>query len=227
VRDTGQGIDTATLPHIFEAFSQADSSMARRHEGTGLGLAISKQLIEMLGGSIGVETTLGKGSLFWFTAKLPRSTAPLKADSSIVVRDNLTKIAPNTRKLSILLAEDNLINQEVGKLILENLHCQVDVADDGASAVAAASRNRYDLVFMDCQMPEVDGYEAVRMIRHQEALAGEMSHHIPIIALTANALEGDRERCLAAGMDDYLSKPFNADQIATILLRWTQPERPC
>ena len=126
-----------------------------------------------------------------------------------------------------MLAEDNLINQEVGKLILENLNCQVDVADDGASAVETVTRNKYDLVFMDCQMPEVDGYEAVRMIRQQEALAGEMSHHIPIIALTANALEGDRERCLAAGMDDYLSKPFNSDQIATILRRWTQPDRSC
>jgi len=221
VRDTGQGIDTATLPHIFEAFSQADSSMARRHEGTGLGLAISKQLIEMLGGSIGVETTLGKGSLFWFTAKLPRSTAPLKPDVSFEAREDLPDSVPNTRKLRILLAEDNLINQEVGKLILENLNCQVDVADDGAIAVETVSKNTYDLVFMDCQMPEVDGYEAVRMIRHQETFAGEASHRIPIIALTANAMEGDRERCLAAGMDDYLSKPFNSDQIATILCRWT------
>lgn len=127
----------------------------------------------------------------------------------------------NTRKLHILLAEDNLVNQEVGKLILESLNCQVDVVDDGAIAVDAIFSNSYDLVFMDCQMPDVDGYEAARMIRQRESLAGKKGRHIPIVALTAHALEGDRELCLEAGMDDYLSKPFNADQIATILRKWT------
>ncbi len=221
VRDTGQGIDKATLPHIFDAFSQADASMARRHEGTGLGLAISKQLVEMLGGSIGVETTLGKGSLFWFTAQLHRSISPLQQDDSLETRIKKPEIMTNTRKLHILLAEDNLVNQEVGKLILENLNCQVDVVDDGAIAVDAVISNSYDLVFMDCQMPEVDGYEAARMIRHKESLAGEQGHRTPIVALTAHALEGDRELCLEAGMDDYLSKPFNSDQIAAILQKWT------
>ncbi|MDD2337366.1 MAG: ATP-binding protein, partial [Geobacteraceae bacterium] len=200
VRDTGQGIDTATLPHIFDAFSQADASMARRHEGTGLGLAISKQLVEMLGGSIGVETTLGKGSLFWFTAQLQRSISPLQQDVSLETRIEMPKIMTNTRKLHLLLAEDNLVNQEVGKLILENLNCQVDVVDDGAIAVDAVISNNYDLVFMDCQMPEVDGYEATRLIRQRESLAGEQGHRIPIVALTAHALKGDRELCIAAGM---------------------------
>ncbi len=224
VQDTGQGIDITTLPHIFEAFSQADASMARRHEGTGLGLAISKQLVEMLGGSLNVETTLGKGSRFWFTAQLPRSLSPLKQDHFVETRKIPAESTPNTRKLRVLLAEDNLINQEVGKLILENLNCQVDVVGDGAIAVETVFRNSYDLVFMDCQMPEVDGYEAARMIRQREALAGEGGHHIPIVALTAHALEGDRELCLAAGMDDYLSKPFNSDQIATILQKWTHDQ---
>ena len=108
--------------------------------------------------------------------------------------------------------------------MLESLNCQVDVVDDGAIAVDAVFRNSYDLVFMDCQMPEVDGYEATRMIRQRESLAGEEGHRIPIVALTAHALEGDRELCLAAGMDDYLSKPFNADQIATILQKWTHDQ---
>jgi two-component system, sensor histidine kinase len=221
VRDTGQGIDTATLPHIFDAFSQADASMARRHEGTGLGLAISKQLVEMLGGSIGVETTLGKGSIFWFTAQLNRSISPLQQVDFLETRINKPEIMTNSRKLHILLAEDNLVNQEVGKLILENLNCQVDVVDDGAFAVDAVISNNYDLVFMDCQMPEVDGYKAARMIRQWESLSEEQCHRIPIVALTAHALEGDRELCLEAGMDDYLSKPFNSDQIAAILQKWT------
>jgi len=225
VRDTGQGIDTTTLPHIFDAFSQADASMARRHEGTGLGLAISKQLVEMLGGSIGVETSNGKGSLFWFTVRLPRSISPLKQNDAVEARITVPEKVPNSRKIRVLLAEDNLVNQEVGKLILESLHCLVDVVDDGAQAVESVFRNCYDLVFMDCQMPEVDGYEAANMIRQREALAGKNGHRIPIVALTAHALEGDRELCLAAGMDDYLSKPFNAAQIATILHRWTH-DRP-
>jgi len=221
VRDTGQGIDTTTLPHIFDAFSQADASMARRHEGTGLGLAISKQLIEMLGGSIGVETSLGKGSLFWFTVRLPRSLSPLRQNDALEARNTVPENVPNSRKLCVLLAEDNLVNQEVGKLILESLNCLVDVVDDGALAVESVFSNSYDLVFMDCQMPEVDGYEAASMIRQRESLAGKNGQRIPIVALTAHALEGDRELCLAAGMDDYLSKPFNAAQIATILHRWT------
>jgi PAS domain S-box-containing protein len=224
VRDTGQGIDATTLPHIFEAFSQADASMARRHEGTGLGLAISKQLVEMLGGSIGVETTLGIGSLFWFTAQLPRSISPLQQDDTFETENILTEIVLPPRKLRVLLAEDNLVNQEVGKLILESLNCQVDVVGDGAIAFEAVFTNSYDLLFMDCQMPKVDGYEAARMIREREALSGEKVRRIPIVALTAHALEGDRELCLAAGMDDYLSKPFNSDQIAAILRRWTHKQ---
>lgn len=222
VRDTGQGIDTAILPHIFDAFSQADESMARRHEGTGLGLAISKQLVEILGGSIGVETSLGKGSLFWFTARLPQSTPPLKNVATPEPLKTVPEVIPVGRKLNVLLAEDNLVNQEVGKLILECLDCQVDVVEDGACAVEAVFSNNYDLVFMDCQMPEVDGYEATKMIRKRESFTGKERHRVPIIALTAHALEGDRELCLAAGMDDYLSKPFNSSQIATVLQKWTQ-----
>jgi len=222
VRDTGQGIETATLPHIFDAFSQADDSMTRRYEGTGLGLAISKQLVEILGGSIGVETSLGKGSLFWFTARLPRSTSPLNKVDLQKPRTTPSEVIADGRTLRVLLAEDNLVNQEVGKLILECLDCQVDVVEDGACAVEAVFSNNYDVVFMDCQMPEVDGYEATKIIRKREALGGETGHRVPIVALTAHALEGDREFCLAAGMDDYLSKPFNASQITTMLQKWTQ-----
>jgi len=219
VRDTGQGMEKSTLPRIFEAFSQADSSMARRHEGTGLGLAISKQLIEMMAGTIGVESSLGEGSLFWFTIQLPRGTMAYEHEGINEPRECPEEIQPDTRQLRVLLAEDNLVNQEVGKLILENLNCIVDVVDDGAIAVETAFETDYDLIFMDCQMPEVDGYEATKMIRQRETLAGGRDH-IPIVALTAHALEGDREICLKAGMDDYLSKPFNSAQIATILYKW-------
>ena len=222
VRDTGQGIDDTILPHIFDAFSQADPSMARRHEGTGLGLAISKQLVEMLGGSIGVETSLGSGSLFWFTVRMPQSISPLKKEESLEPRITPAEITAAGHKLRVLLAEDNLVNQEVGKLILECLDCQVDVVEDGAGAVERIFSASYDLVFMDCQMPEVDGYEAARIIRKRESLAEGERQRIPIVALTAHALEGDRELCLAAGMDDYLSKPFNASQIAAVLQKWTQ-----
>lgn len=221
VRDTGQGIEATTLPHIFEAFSQADDSMARRHEGTGLGLSISKQLVGMMGGAIGVESTFGSGSLFWFTVVLPR------AQSSEIKEEVVEKLAEQTemlldnRQLHILLAEDNLVNQEVGKLILENLDCLVDVVEDGAAAVESATNTDYDLIFMDCQMPLVDGYEATRMIRKREAVAEDGKKRIPIVALTAHALEGDRELCLEAGMDDYLSKPFNSAQIFEMLRKWT------
>ena len=220
VRDTGQGIAPANLPHIFDAFSQADASMARRYEGTGLGLAISKQLVEMLGGSIGVETALGKGSLFWFTARLPQSSSPLQQIDSGKARQEPSVTVAEDKELRVLLAEDNLVNQEVGKLILQSLHCRVDVVDNGEIAVETVFKNSYDLVFMDCQMPVVDGYEAARMIRQHESHAGKNGARIPIVALTAHALEGDRERCLAAGMDDYLSKPFNSSQIASILQKW-------
>jgi PAS domain S-box-containing protein len=226
VRDTGQGIEKSTLPRIFEAFSQADPSMARRHEGTGLGLAISKQLIEMMGGTIGVESTLGNGSLFWFTIRVPSGTIAMRSEDAAATRADQLQIHPDTRQLHILLAEDNLVNQEVGKLILENLNCTVDVVDDGAIAVEVVFKNDYDLIFMDCQMPEVDGYEATKMIRQREALSGAKRYRIPIVALTAHAMEGDRELCLAAGMDDYISKPFNSAQIASALHKWAYTRTP-
>nr|HOP40754.1 ATP-binding protein [Geobacteraceae bacterium] len=220
VSDTGQGVEAAALPHIFEAFSQADDSMARRHEGTGLGLAISKQLVEMMGGTIGAESTFGAGSLFWFTVVLPRAVSQDKEKEVVEAWEEMEPLAEN-RQLRVLLAEDNLVNQEVGKLILENLDCLVDVVEEGAAAVESTTNTAYDIIFMDCQMPIVDGYEATKMIRKWEAAAKPGKHHIPIVALTAHALEGDRELCLEAGMDDYLSKPFNSAQILEMLRKWT------
>jgi PAS domain S-box-containing protein len=223
VRDTGSGITPEAQRRIFEAFSQVDSSMARRHEGTGLGLTISKQLVEMMEGEIGVESESASGSLFWFTVRLKRAdeTAIPKHDAEVV--DVAAESNMVSRQLRVLLAEDNLVNQEVGRLVLESLDCLVEVVDDGRRAVEELFSGEYDLVFMDCQMPELDGYEATRMIRQREATIGKEIRRVPIIALTAHAMEGDREFCLAAGMDDYLAKPFNAAQIGAILRKWAQP----
>jgi PAS domain S-box-containing protein len=221
VRDTGTGISPAAQRKIFDAFSQADNSMARRHEGTGLGLAISKQLVEMMGGNIGMESTLGKGSLFWFTVRLKRAHAIARQG----IEEETYGIEAKSRlgtQLRVLLAEDNPVNQEVGRLILEGLGCLVEVVDDGRHAVEELFSERYDLVFMDCQMPDMDGYEATKMIRQREAKIGGELLRVPIIALTAHAMEGDRELCLEAGMDDYITKPFNAAQIGAILQKWMQ-----
>jgi PAS domain S-box-containing protein len=215
IRDTGPGIEAGNMEIIFDAFSQADCSMARRHDGTGLGLAISRQLVEMMGGKVGVESAPGKGSLFWFTVTLARGAA----GSVAVSKGGETISVMAEKNLQVLLVEDNPVNQEVGRLILEELGCSVDVADNGRMAVDAVFNNHYDLVLMDCQMPEMDGFEATGMIRlHEEQNGGK--RRTPIVALTAHAMEGDREECLAAGMDDHLPKPFKAEQLAAVLQQW-------
>ncbi|OPY83088.1 MAG: Sensory/regulatory protein RpfC [Syntrophorhabdus sp. PtaU1.Bin153] len=249
VTDTGIGIAPAQVNAVFDAFSQADGSTTRKFGGTGLGLTISRQLIEMMGGAIGVESEPGKGSTFWFT--LPFKPPP---DHSSTARpalgthrdDGVRDVRPRlpVPDCNVLLAEDNPVNQEVTRGMLENLGCTVTVASDGREACDALLKAWYDLVFMDCQMPEMDGYEATRAIRGYEmsgiGSAGEneachqggirtRNARIPIIALTAHAMDGDRELCLAAGMDDYLSKPFRQDQLADILIRWaggTPPGTP-
>jgi PAS domain S-box-containing protein len=224
VLDTGPGIAKDAQQKIFDAFSQADGSMARRHEGTGLGLTISRQLVEMMGGRIGVESELGKGALFWFNVRLKRGQVDMKQESGAEAKREEAEGDMINQRLRVLLAEDNPVNQEVGRLILESLDCLVDVADNGRLAVEAVFKNQYDLVFMDCQMPEVDGYEATRLIRQQEAADVEGMRRVTIVALTAHAMEGDREFCLAAGMDDYLAKPYNPVQLAEILDRWAKTQ---
>ncbi len=220
VRDTGIGIPADAQWRIFDAFSQADDSMARRHEGTGLGLAISRQLVGMMGGEIGVESLPGKGSLFWFTVRLRRPAAVAGA-GGMPEAEHAADRGAERRQLYVLLAEDNPVNQELGRLILEGLGCRVTVVDDGRAAVEKVFSDSYDMVFMDCQMPEVDGYEATRMIRQRETPGNGAARRVPIIALTAHAMEGDRELCLATGMDDYISKPFKANQISAVLDKWT------
>jgi PAS domain S-box-containing protein len=231
VRDSGLGIDPQHQAALFQPFSQVEASTTRRFGGTGLGLSISRRLVELMGGAIGVESALGQGSTFWFT--LPLERAPLPASAPVddpvdgaaaqpaVATPHSDWVAPTAR---ILLVEDNRINQIVAKTLLEQRGHTVSVAEHGAQALELLEKGTFDLVLMDCQMPVMDGFEATRRLRaHQDW----PMHRVPVVALTANAMEGDRETCLAAGMDDYLSKPFNAaDLDALIQTRLHQPAAP-
>ncbi len=220
VRDTGKGIAESEMKVIFDAFTQADVSMTRRHEGTGLGLAISRQLVEMMGGAIGVESRQGEGSLFWFTVRL--KTGDSFSEKKVSVEETVPKSRPVglPANVSVLVAEDNPMNQEMCRFMLEELGCRVEVVQNGARAFEAAAKQDYDLVFKDCQMPEMDGYQAPARIRRHESSGEKKDRRLPIIALTAHAMQGDRERCLASGMDDYLAKPFNMNELAEMVYRW-------
>ncbi len=219
IQDSGTGIAPDKQLAVFDPFAQADNSSSRRYQGTGLGLAISKELVEAMGGQIGLQSELGKGSLFWFTILvqntefIPVSTSPDDRATESGLRQENEQIP------RVLLAEDNIVNQELCRMVLESLNCDVDLAWNGREAVEAAFKQDYDLILMDCQMPEMDGYEATTTIRRLEAESQGEKRRRYIVALTANAMDGDREICLAAGMDDYVIKPFKPQQIKTLLDR--------
>jgi CheY-like chemotaxis protein len=221
VSDTGIGISTEAQGRLFQAFVQADGSTTRKYGGTGLGLAISKHLVELMGGEIGIESTPGTGSIFWFTSHFEKQlagpasvqTVPAElATPRVLVIDN-----DETKQVRILLAEDNVVNQRVTLRQLQKLGYAVDVVSDGRAALAALAATPYPIVLMDCQMPEMDGYQATAEIRRREE---GTSRHTVVIALTAHAMQGEREKCLAMGMDDYLSKPMTRPALAKILERW-------
>lgn len=206
VSDTGIGIPPERHGAIFEAFVQADNSMTRRFGGSGLGLAIAARLVSLMGGRIWVESAVGTGSTFHFTARF--SLAPAGASGHPVDGRPLSP-PPSPRPLQVLLAEDNPINQRLMMKMLEKMGHQVTLVENGKAVVETVAREPFDVVLMDVQMPELDGLEATRQIRRREQVGGR---HVPIVALTAHAMKGDRERCLEAGMDSYLAKP----------VRWTE-----
>ncbi len=269
VRDSGLGIPPDRMERLFKSFSQVDASTTRKYGGTGLGLAIAKQLAELVGGQIGVQSEPGVGSTFWFTARLelsrgpdehgmpmssmsrseddPRDAdathhagsvarvegdAPAAAPAAASKSATGSAVAANTageaqthslRGVRVLLAEDNEVNQEVAREVLMDAGCRIDVVSNGAEAVRAVEghlrQDRYDVVLMDCQMPELDGFEAARRIREleQSRNGADGARRLPIVALTANAVRGDRERCLSAGMDEYVTKPIDPEGLIEVM----------
>jgi CheY-like chemotaxis protein len=213
VADTGIGLAPDQATRLFEAFEQADNSTVRKFGGTGLGLAITRQLAELMGGHAGVESTLGVGSTFWFTARLGKSKAPAIPMPAVPTPSEYTLSVPDGTR--ILVAEDNSINQELMLILLEDAGLSADIAEDGTQALAMAHEFAYDLILMDMQMPMMDGLEATREIRRLPAYPTT-----PILAMTANAFEDDRIACLEAGMDDYIAKPVDPDILFQKLGYW-------
>ncbi|MDP3461531.1 MAG: ATP-binding protein [Bacteroidales bacterium] len=211
IRDTGIGIAKDQLSRIFQSFEQLDSSHTRRFGGSGLGLAISHRLVQMMGGTIKVESEPGKGSVFSFDIKLKKvGLSPSKQPG---------KQSPLKRKIHVLLAEDNLINQKVAAFTLNQMGLTFDLARNGIEAVEQFKTGRFDLILMDIQMPEMSGFEATQSIRSIEKDMNSPSH-ILIIALTANAMKGDMERCLQVGMNAYLSKPFQQKELMGLISQY-------
>jgi len=219
VTDTGIGIDAETLARLFQPFTQADNSTARKYGGTGLGLTISSQLIEKMGGTISAQSVPGKGSTFAFELELPLADehdhavrAPVKFEP-LGERDAAGKLSESAPL--VLIAEDSPVNQMLAARLLDRCGYRSEIVADGNEALDAIAHTAYAAILMDCQMPGLDGYDATRAIRSRET----PSAHIPIIATTAHSMSGDREKCLAAGMDDYISKPIRAAALSDALTK--------
>jgi signal transduction histidine kinase/CheY-like chemotaxis protein len=213
VTDTGIGITKETQQRLFQAFTQADSSTTREYGGTGLGLAISKHLVELMGGSIGVESEAGQGAYFWFRVPFHVLSRP-PGTAGAAKEEEFPALSGR-----VLLVEDNETNQMVAQHMLQSFGLEVILAQNGVEAVEACRRGTFHAVLMDCLMPELDGFEATRLIREHEATTPGKGR-LPIIAMTANAMAEDRTRCLECGMDDYLAKPFRRRALHDVLARW-------
>ena len=229
VQDTGIGLTSEQIGKLFQSFSQADTSTTRKFGGTGLGLAISKQLAQLMGGEVGVESEYGKGSTFWFSTRLGVGSAQ-QPDLPPGPGEVTPPLAPATwvdrsldavRGARVLLVEDNDINQQVAREMLQDCGLLVDVAENGEVALRMIREAAYDLVFMDMQMPVMDGVTATREVRKLDQF-----RQLPIVAMTANAMKQDRHRCLDAGMNDFLVKPIDPENLFSILLRWAVPRHP-
>ena len=214
VADTGIGIPEAAQKTLFNAFTQADGSTTRKYGGTGLGLAIVSQLVEMMGGILGVDSVEGEGSMFWFAANFQCSDE--KPENPSVSRSETRPVQLDAK---ILLVEDNPINQMVAQKMLEKVGLKPMLANNGVEAMQLLNEHTFDLVLMDCQMPEMDGFNATREIRKLQIKAANQNS-IPVVAMTANVMSGDRERCLEVGMDDYIGKPVQRDQLESVLRKW-------
>ncbi len=216
VQDTGIGIQAEDVEQLFKPFEQADTSTTRKYGGSGLGLVISKRLAKLMGGEVGLESELGKGSTFWFTARLNKSTSKAKGESKVALATyNKEAVADALKGAHILLVEDDLLNQEVAATFLQRMGVNVSIANNGQEAIEVLHREPFDCVLMDIQMPVMDGLNAVKLIRSDASLA-----NLKVIAMTANASNSERDHFLALGMDDFISKPFDPTTLYTTIAKY-------
>lgn len=232
ISDTGVGIPTGSQQWIFEAFSQANESTTRHYGGTGLGLPISQQLVELMDGELWLNKSSEAGSTFCFMVVLKETTQPINVveEVSVPILFQASRPLTSLTTKSVLIVEDNIINQKIAVKMVKKAGYHVEIANNGEEALEMWYENPFDLILMDCQMPIMDGYEATRLIRHDEARQrngydknghdNTMKPPVPIIAVTANALAGDEEKCLACGMDEFVSKPITVEKINEILGKW-------